>query len=100
MLRNHPHRTSALGLGLIFIAAPLMGLAADKSAKPLTGEDYLTPTFIAGQTYSNVFSILSSRKAEGYDERAGRNGGSADYAVLAASPAVWRLKAAARTVRQ
>jgi hypothetical protein len=62
----------------------------------LTGDDYLTPTFIAGQSYSNVFSLLNSRKAEGYDEPAGRNDGSADYTVVAASAAVWRFKAAWR----
>ena len=96
MLQNSLRR-SVLSLGFTFIvAAPLIGLAADKPPIVLTGDDYLTPTFISGQSYSNVFSILNSRKAEGYDERAGRNGGSADYTVVAASAAVWRFKAAWR----
>jgi len=95
MHQNRRHCTRTLGLGLIFIAAihtPLIGRAADQSAKVLTGDDYLTPNFHPGQTYSNVFSILSSRKAEGYDEHAGRNGGSADYTVLSSNATVWRFK--------
>ena len=63
---------------------------------PPTGDDYLTPSFSAGQTYSNVFSILNSRKAAGYDEHAGRNGGSADYTVVSASATVWRFRSAGR----
>jgi hypothetical protein len=92
MHQNLLYCTSALGL-MFFCATPLIGLAGDESARVPTGDDYLIPRFSAGQTYSNVFSILSSRKAEGYDEHAGRNGGSADFFVLAASPAAWRLKA-------
>jgi|HubBroStandDraft_1064217.scaffolds.fasta_scaffold00622_21 hypothetical protein len=51
----------------------------------------LTPQFAPGQTYSNVFSILHSLTADGYDESARRNGGSADYTVLASDPQSYRL---------
>jgi hypothetical protein len=44
----------------------------------------LTPQLAAGENYSNVFSILHSLTAEGYEESARRNGGSADYRVLGA----------------
>jgi hypothetical protein len=108
--QNH-HLVHALGLALALlgsIQAPAIGRADGVAAPPAdehkqrasaqlpTGDDYLTPNFSAGQTYSNVFSILSSRKAEGYDEHAGRNGGSADYTVLSASPTVWRFNSAGR----
>ncbi len=96
MRKNRLRCTSVLGLGLFIVATPLIGQAAEESAKVPTGDDYLTPNFSAGQTYSNVFSILSSRKAEGYDEHAGRNGGSADYTVLSASPTVWRFRSTGR----
>jgi len=101
MVKNPLHRTGALRLGLALIVGmhvPHIGCAADRTQKvATTGDDYLTPHFSVGQTYSNVFSILSSRKAEGYDEHAGRNGGSADYiVVLSASPAIWRFNAAGR----
>lgn len=93
MHRNLLLGTTALCLGFIVIVSiPLTGLAGDESTKLPTGDDYLTPRFSAGQTYSNVFSILSSRKAEGYDERVGRNGGSADYAVLSGSSSAWRFR--------
>ena len=97
MNQNRLHCPSAFGVGLLFIfAVPLIGLAADGSAKVLTGDDYLTPSFSAGQSYSNVFSILSSRKAEGYDEHAGRNGGSADYTLHSTSPTGWRASLVGR----
>jgi hypothetical protein len=70
--------------------------ALRSSATRPTGEDYLSPTFRAADTYSNVFSIMISRKVEGYDERVGRNGGSADYTVISASPSDWRFKLAGR----
>jgi hypothetical protein len=56
----------------------------------------LAPQFAPGQTYSNVFSIMHSIKADGYDEYARRNGGSADYTVLAADAHVWRVRSAWR----
>lgn len=65
--------------------------ASSVNAKVPTGDDYLTPSFSTGQTFSNVFSIMRSIKADGYAEDAGRNGGSADYTVLSTSPAAWRL---------
>jgi hypothetical protein len=52
----------------------------------------LTPQFVVGRTYSNVFSIMHSIRADGYDEHAGRNGGSADYTVLEADRKAWRLR--------
>jgi len=61
------------------------------NAKAPTGDDYLVPRFQAGQTFSTVFSILRSMKADGYDEHAGRNGGSADATVLSNSASAWRF---------
>jgi hypothetical protein len=52
----------------------------------------LRPAFAAGQTYSNVFSIQRSIRADGYDEWTDRDGGSADYTVLAATPERWRFQ--------
>src|SRR5580658_11144591 len=71
--------------------AGLLILACDASAANRAGTDYLVPRFGVGQTYSNVFSIMISVKADGYDETARRNGGSADYQVLSASPSVWHF---------
>ena len=73
------------------LAAALLLSASAADAKTLTGEDYLTPRFSAGETYGNVFSILSSIKADGYDEHASRNGGSGDYSMLAGSPTAWHF---------
>ena len=61
------------------------------SAEVPTGDDYLVPRFRAGQTLSNVFSILRSMKADGYDEHVSRNGGSADDTVLSIRPSAWRF---------
>ena len=61
------------------------------SAEVPTGDDYLVPRFRAGQTFSNVFSILRSMKADGYDEHVSRNGGSADDTVLSIRPSAWRF---------
>jgi hypothetical protein len=80
-----------------YLVAPTMVLFAGiVSAGELSSDRYLTPSFSTGQTYSNVFSILRSIKADGYDEHASRNGGSADYTVLAANADVWRLRSAWR----
>lgn len=57
---------------------------------------HLRPTFAAGQTYSTIFSIMHSVKADGYDELTNRNGGSADYTVVVASADVWRFELAYR----
>ena len=100
MVHNPSHRTGAVWLVLMLIVGmqvPYIGHCADRAEKAAAkGDEYLIPHFSAGQTFSNVFSILNSRKTEGYDERAGRNGGSADYVVLAASPAAWRFNAVGR----
>jgi hypothetical protein len=77
----------AVALGLAFVRP---AIAAGSPAA-----DYLTPHFQAAVTYSNVFSISRSIKADGYDELVGRNGGSADYAVTAANPP-WRFRMAYR----
>jgi len=61
-------------------------------ANAATGGTVLVPQFEPGQTYSNVFSIMHSIRADGYDEYARRNGGSAGYTVLAANGTVWRLR--------
>ena len=65
-------------------------------AKSPSESVHLRPTFAAGQMYSNVFSILHSIKADGYDELTRRNGGSADYTAVAAGPDVWRFELAYR----
>lgn len=56
----------------------------------------LVPHFVPGQTYGTVFSIMRSIKADGYDEYAGRNGGSADYTIITARPDVWHMRLAWR----
>jgi hypothetical protein len=56
----------------------------------------LVPQFVPGQTYGTVFSIMRAIKADGYDDYAGRNGGSADYTVIAVTPDAWRLRLAWR----
>lgn len=71
------------------LAASLMLLAGTVKADERSGDRYLTPRFSSGQTFSNVFSILRSMKAEGYDERVSRNGGSADYTMISADANAW-----------
>jgi hypothetical protein len=67
-------------------------LLASRLADAATGDAALVPEFVAGQTFGTVFSIMRSLKADGFDEYAGRNGGSADYAVIAVRPDAWRLR--------
>jgi hypothetical protein len=81
---NMPERMFAIAVGVAF--------ASSAFAAELAAADYLTPRFQVAGTYSNVFSISRSIKAEGYDELVGRNGGSADYAVIAATPPSWRFR--------
>jgi hypothetical protein len=78
------------------LATSMVLFAGIVSAAEPSAERYLVPSFSTGQTYSNVFSILRSIKADGYDEHASRNGGSADYTVLSADADVWRLRTAWR----
>ena len=75
-------------LGALFLSFALSGPAFTKDS---IDDVYLTPQLNAGQTYSNVFSILRWIKVPGFDEHVGRNGGSADYAVLSSAPAEWRF---------
>lgn len=56
----------------------------------------LVPHFVPGQTYGTVFSIMRSIKADGYDEYASRNGGSADYTIITAKPDAWHVRLAWR----
>jgi hypothetical protein len=74
----------------LFATAVGLGLAGSIFAAE--SSDYLTPQFRAPATYSNVFSISRSIKADGYDELVGRNGGSADYVVTASNPASWHFR--------
>ena len=74
------------------LAASLVLLAGTVNAHDLPRDHYLTPQFSSGQTFSNVFSILRSIKADGYDEHASRNGGSADYTVVSANADSWIAK--------
>jgi hypothetical protein len=76
---------------LIAVFSLSLALCGPTLAKDSTDNIYLTPHLEAGQTYSNVFSILRSIKAPGFDESAGRNGGSADYNVLSVAPSEWRF---------
>ena len=48
--------------------------------------DFLRPRIDAGARISNIFSIASSTKADGFDELVRRNGGHADYSFEGASP--------------
>ena len=76
----------------VFGAAVLcFALSGIVIAKDRADNVYLTPQLSAGQTYSNVFSILRWIKVPGFGEDAGRNGGSADYAVLSSEPSAWRF---------
>ena len=47
--------------------------------------DFLVPQMKIGDHFSNVFSIASSIKADGFDELVRRNSGSADYTLRQAS---------------
>ncbi|GLQ92462.1 hypothetical protein [Dyella acidisoli] len=78
-------------LGVVFLPFVFAGASFAKDAEHTVD---LTPQLKVGQTYSNVFSILRSIKAPGYDEQARRNGGSADYTVVASAPAEWRFNSA------
>jgi hypothetical protein len=75
---------SAMAIGVLAIVSA--------SAAPLSGADYLAPHLKLGRSYSNVFSIAHSIKAEGYDEYVRRNGGSADYTITAANADSWRFR--------
>lgn len=72
----------------LLVAVLASGLAL---ANTLSGANYLTPHLAAGQSYSNVFSIMHAVKAEGYDEYVRRNGGSANYSVTEATEDSWKF---------
>jgi hypothetical protein len=76
---------------LVVLATFALACAQACGATPL-----LDPELAPGQSFGTVFSILRSVKAEGYDPYAGRNGGSADYTVLAVHSNVWRLHSSYR----
>ncbi|GEM_PF-2071956 len=82
--------------GRMLAIAVCLGFSSSAFAAELAAADYLTPRFQAAGTYSNVFSISRSIKADGYDELVGRNGGSADYAVTATNSASWKFRMAYR----
>jgi hypothetical protein len=79
-------------LSVVVALLPAVGWAAGS----VTGAAILVPQLAPGQTYSNVFSIMHSLKVDGYDEYVRRNGGSADYTVLAAAAQLWRVRSAWR----
>jgi hypothetical protein len=62
-------------------------------AKTPIRESYLVPQIQPGQTYSNVFSISRSVKADGFDELVRRNGGSADYSAIESGNDSWGFRA-------
>jgi hypothetical protein len=64
------------------VAGFLLGTAGfTAQASPVADTDFLIPRLSVGEHISNVFSIAASVKAEGFDERVGRNSGSADYTL-------------------
>jgi hypothetical protein len=75
------HLLHIVAIGLIF--------AEPAYAAKSTDEHFLSPDFRSGQAYSNVFSIAHSIRAQGYDESAKRNGGSADYTVVKVDGDSW-----------
>ena len=64
-------------------ALGLIGFAAQ--ASPRRDTNFLIPDIKVGEHFSNVFSIASSIKADGFDELVRRNSGSADYTLTQAS---------------
>lgn len=62
------------------------------SAQAAPATATLVPHFVPGQTYGTVFSIMRSITADGYDEYASRNGGSADYTIITANPDAWHMR--------
>jgi len=66
-------------------AAGLLLIGSPAAASPTRDTDYLVPRPKAGEHFSNVYSIASSTKADGFDEVVRRNSGSADYAMVQAS---------------
>ena len=67
------------GLGL---AALVLLAGAPASASPGT-TDFFAPPAVVGAHFSNVYSIAVSTKADGFDEKVGRNSGSSDYTLKA-----------------
>jgi hypothetical protein len=76
-----------------FYAAPTLLILGSAYAEASIGDSYLSPKFQRGQTYSNVFSISRSVKADGFDELVRRNGGSADYSAIGSSTDSWSFRA-------
>jgi hypothetical protein len=77
-----------LVIGAVGAGAGLAGTMPD--------DGYLTPELKTGETYADVFSLLHSARADGYDEYVHRNGGSADYAVTSVDHAGWNFKGSSR----
>ena len=70
-----------------FITALALGMTSvSVQASPAADTDFLIPRMSVGEHISNVYSIAASVKAEGFDERVGRNSGSADYTLTKTSP--------------
>lgn len=65
---------------------PLALAASIFPAHAAIDNDFLVPRPTLGEHYSNVFSIASAIKADGFDIRVGRNSGSADYTVTQVVP--------------
>jgi len=69
--------TKRLFAGLALCMSSLLA-----QASTAVDTDYLFPHIAIGEHNSNVYSIASSVKADGFDERVGRNSGSADYTLM------------------
>jgi hypothetical protein len=57
-----------------------------RTQEPVSAEDYLNPKLQPGATYSNVFSLAISYKADGIDEMVRRVSGTESYKVVSAVP--------------
>lgn len=65
---------------------PLAPAASIFLAHAAIDNDFLVPRPTLGEHYSNVLSIASAIKADGFDIRVGPNSGSADYTVTQVVP--------------
>ena len=71
MRKNRSPLLPALLLPMVSIAA----YASPSSA------NFFSPPVVVGEHFSNIYSIAKSTKADGFDEKVGRNSGSSDYTL-------------------
>ena len=80
LLKTGMSQPSSRGVVVLAMTGP------QAQASPVGDDDFLTPRMSVGEHISNVFSIAASVQADGFDERVGRNSGSADYTLTQTSP--------------